>query len=102
VIARRTFSTLEAGGHSWEDYIYSPPTLYATNEPCAISLVNTVLSSQTSPYLPTFHYNITAICGLSYKPGLDMIKAGTFDISETLRAMKILTLIESCFLIAIF
>lgn len=51
--ARRTFlSFYKDKGHSWVDYIYSPPTLYDDSKPCEILEFISVFSFQNLPILP--------------------------------------------------
>lgn len=45
-------------GHSWQDYIYSPTTLYDGEEPYAIFSLISVLAVKPSPILPDFFIQI--------------------------------------------
>lgn len=48
-------------GHSWQDYIYSPATLYGVCLPFAIKQITSVLAFQPSPILPDFKGPIPVI-----------------------------------------
>ena|SRR5574344_458250 len=50
-IVQHIFSSVLDAGHSWEYYIYSIPMRYTVIDPFVISMICSVLTSQSSPNL---------------------------------------------------
>lgn len=78
-IAQHIFSTIEAGGYSWVDYIYSLPMRYTTIKPFVISIVSTVLASQLLPFLPTNNLEYYYSRRQFYLPSKSALKGEQID-----------------------